>query len=117
MGEIAAASEQQSLGVQQIDQSIDCMNSVTQQVAASAEESASAAEELSAQATEMQAMVRKFQLSEPGSSAGTSSRMVARLVVAGPTAQGPRPGGPHRRGGDPPRSGRGRSDDLVAWSM
>lgn len=62
--EIAAASAQQSQGVQQINQAIEQMNVVTQGVAANAEESAAAAEELAGQSTSLSAMVGEFQLSE-----------------------------------------------------
>jgi methyl-accepting chemotaxis protein len=57
VGEIAAASIEQSSGVDQINKAINEMNQVTQQVAASAEESASAAEELNAQSEQMKGMV------------------------------------------------------------
>jgi methyl-accepting chemotaxis protein len=60
--EIAAASEQQSQGVDHINTAIEQMNQVTQQTAANAEESASAAEELSGQANEMNSMIGSFQL-------------------------------------------------------
>src|SRR5690606_8450005 len=64
MGEIAAASEQQSDGVEQITTAVEQMNGVTQQVAANSEESASAAEELSGQAERVRQLVSSFQLSE-----------------------------------------------------
>ncbi len=57
VGEIAAASREQAQGASQINDAIGRMDKVTQQNAASAEESASAAEEMSAQSEEMLAMV------------------------------------------------------------
>jgi len=60
MGEIVAASEQQSQGVRQINTAVEQMNQVTQQVAANSEESASAAQELSSQAEEMKSLVSRF---------------------------------------------------------
>ena len=63
MAEIAAASDQQSQGVEQINSAIEQVNQVTQQTAANAEESAGAAEELSGQAGEMQNLVASFKLS------------------------------------------------------
>jgi methyl-accepting chemotaxis protein len=62
IAEIAAASDQQSQGVEQINTAIEQMNQVTQQTAANAEESASASEELSGQANEMNGMVGSFHL-------------------------------------------------------
>jgi methyl-accepting chemotaxis protein len=63
MSEIAAASEQQTHGIDQISVAVDQMNQVTQQNAAGSEESASAAEELSAQAEELRSLVNHFKLS------------------------------------------------------
>lgn len=63
MAEIAAASEQQSQGIDQVNTAVQQMNQLTQASAANSEESASAAEELSSQAQEMQAMVANFQVS------------------------------------------------------
>ena len=50
VGEIAAASEEQAQGIEQVNTAVAEMDKVTQQNAANAEESASAAEELNAQA-------------------------------------------------------------------
>lgn len=54
INEIASASQEQSHGVDQINNAVTEMDSVTQQNAASAEESASASEELSAQSEAME---------------------------------------------------------------
>ncbi|MDE3173956.1 MAG: MCP four helix bundle domain-containing protein, partial [Gemmatimonadota bacterium] len=62
MAEVAAASEQQTQGIVQINAAVDQMNAITQQVAASSEESASSSEELSGQADRMRAMVGEFRL-------------------------------------------------------
>jgi methyl-accepting chemotaxis protein len=57
VGEIAAASQEQAQGVDQINQAALDMDKVTQQVASSAEESAAASEELSSQSETMRGMV------------------------------------------------------------
>jgi methyl-accepting chemotaxis protein len=57
-GEIAAASQEQAQGVEQINKAVSGMDKVVQQNAASAEESASAAEEMNAQATQMKEYVQ-----------------------------------------------------------
>jgi methyl-accepting chemotaxis protein len=62
MGQIAAASYQQSESVGQITTAVGEMNRVTQQMAANAEESAGAADELASQAKEMSSMVASFKL-------------------------------------------------------
>ena len=79
MAEIAAASEQQTDGVDEINSAVDEMNGVTQTTAASAEESASAAEELTGQAARMSELVGSF-------------RIRREPVSAAPTARGSRPG-------------------------
>ncbi len=61
--EISASSDEQSRGIEQINEAVSQMNHVTQQNAANSEESASSAEELSSQASEMRSMVSAFALS------------------------------------------------------
>ncbi len=58
--EIAAASQEQSEGVGQINKAVAEMDKVVQKNAATAEESASAAEEMNAQAQQMKAFVAKL---------------------------------------------------------
>ena len=53
VGEIAAASQEQAQGIDQINKAVAEMEKVTQQVAANAEESASASEEMNAQAEQL----------------------------------------------------------------
>jgi methyl-accepting chemotaxis protein len=68
MDEIAAASQEQSQGISQINKAISQMEQVTQQNAASAEESASASEELSAQAQNLRDIVQQLVYLVNGSS-------------------------------------------------
>jgi methyl-accepting chemotaxis protein len=60
MAEISAASQEQTQGVDQVNQAMIQMQTLTQQNAASAEESASASEELSSQADSMKQVVREL---------------------------------------------------------
>jgi methyl-accepting chemotaxis protein len=60
MDEIAAASQEQSQGISQINKAITQMEAVTQQNAANAEESASASEELNAQAGNLREIVQQL---------------------------------------------------------
>lgn len=62
IGEIAAASDEQALGIGQISRAMEEMNRVTQQNAASAEESASSSEEMNAQARMMRSLVADLAL-------------------------------------------------------
>jgi methyl-accepting chemotaxis protein len=71
INEIAAASQEQSQGIEQVNTAVAQMDKVTQQNAANAEESASAAEELSSQAEELQGMVGQFALSQTTQGKGT----------------------------------------------
>ena len=87
MAEIAAASEQQTEGVGQINGAVEEMNTVTQRSAASSEESASSAEELSSQAERMQALAGRFTLTSAGSAPQRGPARSAR--VAGDRARGP----------------------------
>jgi methyl-accepting chemotaxis protein len=64
MAEIAEASEQQDMGIGQVNRAVEQINQLTQQIAASAEESASAAQEMSSQSEEMRSMVAGFHLSK-----------------------------------------------------
>ena len=62
MGEIAAASQEQTLGIEQINQSITQMDQVTQQNAALVEEAAAAAQSLQEQASGLSQVVSVFKL-------------------------------------------------------
>ena len=62
VAEIAAASEQQDLGINQVNKAVDQLNHLTQHNAANAEESASAAEEMSSQSEKMRSLVAGFRL-------------------------------------------------------
>jgi len=80
MAEIAAASDQQSQGIGQVNTAMEQMNQLTQSNAANSEESTSAAEELSAQAEEMRVMVAGFKITN----ATRSARSTPPPVVARP---------------------------------
>ncbi len=73
VGEIAAASQEQSQGINQINTAMTQMDKVTQQNAANAEESASASEELNAQAEQMKGAVNELVTLVGGNSSQTQS--------------------------------------------
>jgi methyl-accepting chemotaxis protein len=60
IGEIAAASQEQSRGIVEVNKAVSDMDVVTQQNAANAEESASASAELNAQAQQMRGFVEEL---------------------------------------------------------
>jgi methyl-accepting chemotaxis protein len=90
IAEIAAASNEQALGIEQVNTAVAQMNTVTQQNAANSEESASAAEELNAQAAELSNMVGTFKLSTGG---GKPQRSQPKLSGPSPSSSpsGPKP--------------------------
>jgi methyl-accepting chemotaxis protein len=74
VGEIAAASGEQSQGIEQINIAINQMDKVTQANAANAEESASASEELSSQAETMNGVVNELAALVGGNTDRTASK-------------------------------------------
>jgi len=88
IAEIAAASNEQAQGIEQVNTAVAQMNTVTQQNAANSEESASAAEELSSQAAELASMVGAFTLS---SSAGARRVSERPAIARKPAASLPAP--------------------------
>ncbi|MDB5850102.1 MAG: hypothetical protein JWP29_3854 [Rhodoferax sp.] len=91
MGEISAASSEQSQGVKQVGEAVTQMDQATQQNAALVEQSAAAASSLSTQATELVRAVSVFRL--PGDSArgerAASAAPALRAVPAPAAASRP----------------------------
>ena len=96
ISEIAAASQEQAQGINQINLAMSQLDRVTQSNAASAEESASASEELSAQAESMTAMVNELVALVNGAGGNGLGRSGNPLLdQAGgsrPALAGPKPG-------------------------
>jgi methyl-accepting chemotaxis protein len=82
VNEIAAASQEQAQGVDQINKAVSQMDKVTQQNAAAAEESASASEELNAQAGSMKEVVSEL-VAIVGGKASTAVEKHSNEVDAG----------------------------------
>ncbi|MEA3086234.1 MAG: methyl-accepting chemotaxis protein [Paraburkholderia sp.] len=82
MGEIAAASQEQSKGIGQVNQAVTQMDEVTQQNAALVEQAASAASSLESQANHLKASVWMFRL-DVSTDAG-ARRAVAQASNAAP---------------------------------
>jgi methyl-accepting chemotaxis protein len=70
VAEIAAASNEQARGIEQVNTAVMDMDKVTQQNAANAEESASASEEMNAQAEQMKVVVGELVVLVGGNGAG-----------------------------------------------
>jgi methyl-accepting chemotaxis protein len=91
VSEIAAASQEQAQGIEQVNIAVAEMNKVTQQNTATAEETASASEELSAQAEEMKRFVAVLAVMVDGKPAGSNGghHTVRRPSAAGYAGQAP----------------------------
>ena len=119
MGEITAASQEQSSGIEQVNQTVTQMDEVTQQNAALVEEASAAARSLEEQAIGLANAVAVFKLVEVKQSGvmvtstpptparqapKTSARPMAR-VAAKPGATPTKPGVLHKRGANGAPSG------------
>ena len=82
MGEISAASNEQSLGVAQIGEAVQQMDQVTQQNAALVEEMAAAASSLKSQAQDLVGTVAVFKLGGSDAPRNTASPELTRSHVA-----------------------------------
>jgi len=87
VAEIAAASGEQSQGIDQVNTAVGQLDQVTQQNAANSEESASAAEELSAQAEELRNLVAAFTITNAASSAPSKAATATQSAKAAPAAK------------------------------
>jgi|APLak6261675998_1056109.scaffolds.fasta_scaffold00021_30 methyl-accepting chemotaxis protein len=90
MGEIAAASVEQSSGIDQVNTAITSMDEVTQQNAALVEQAAAAAESLVDQAVGLMDTVSAFKLSRGSAYASTSVRDL-RTIASPAQLKGPKP--------------------------
>jgi len=92
MGEISAASSEQSLGVAQVGEAITQMDQSTQQNAALVEEMAAAASSLKSQAQDLVQTVAVFRLSQ-----GQSATVFGAPRVGTPMSAGSKPAVPARK--------------------
>ncbi|RZT29325.1 methyl-accepting chemotaxis protein [Cupriavidus agavae] len=125
MGEISAASAEQSSGIEQVNQAVAQMDEVTQQNAALVEQAAAAAGSLQDQAGRLMESVSTFRLSDedgapalalpaPGAAASTApaARPAARPAVRPPVARSK----PATRGNAKSRAAKAAGTALVAAS-
>ncbi|MFP5305621.1 MAG: methyl-accepting chemotaxis protein, partial [Gammaproteobacteria bacterium] len=91
IGEISAASQEQSSGIEQVNQAIAQMDQVTQQNAALVEEAAAAAKSMEEQAGGLSAVVGRFRLAAALlAQAGPAPAETRAALPAAPRAAGPR---------------------------
>ncbi|VWC63421.1 membrane protein [Burkholderia lata] len=86
MGEIAAASEEQSGGIDQVARAVAQMDEVTQQNAALVEEAAAAAQSLDEQAGRLRETAAVFQLDDDTSRSGGTTPVAVRHAPRAPSA-------------------------------
>ena len=84
MGEISAASREQSQGVAQVGDAVAHLDRATQQNAAMVEQSAAAAQALKQQAAQLAEVVSVFHLSQaaPGSAQAAAARRASSASLA-----------------------------------
>ncbi|MBY4898422.1 methyl-accepting chemotaxis protein [Cupriavidus sp. AU9028] len=89
MGEISAASAEQSSGIEQVNKAVAQMDEVTQQNAALVEEAAAAAGSLEDQAARLMASLARFRLAQAellGGAAAEPARLAPAFTSAAPAA-------------------------------
>ncbi|MDM8356906.1 methyl-accepting chemotaxis protein [Pandoraea communis] len=82
MGEISAASDEQSGGIEQVNQAVTQMDTVTQQNAALVEQAAAAAASLEDQTSALREEMARFQLGDEGPAHGGGRRPALHAVGA-----------------------------------
>ncbi|EIL92360.1 Cache sensor-containing methyl-accepting chemotaxis sensory transducer [Rhodanobacter fulvus Jip2] len=82
VAEIAAASQEQSSGIDQVNRAVMQMDEVTQQNAALVEEASAAARAMQEQANELQRQMTFFRLGEPATAASVSAAPRPRAATA-----------------------------------
>lgn len=106
VGEISSASDEQALGISQINQGLNQVELVTQQNTANAEETASAAEELNSRIKQLRQLVSRFKIKEGTTVEPTSP---SRRSIA--PKQIPQPQQPTESWGN--RQDKGKADRVV----
>jgi methyl-accepting chemotaxis protein len=84
MGEITAATQEQSNGIEEVNQAITQMDEMTQQNAALVEQAAAAAESMQEQAQKLAAAVSIFKLNEDGQQARRPAPRPVRVAAPAP---------------------------------
>ncbi|WP_256361280.1 methyl-accepting chemotaxis protein, partial [Methylomonas koyamae] len=82
--EIAAASQEQSAGVSQVNNAMNQMNQITQQNASASEELAATAEEMTGQSEQLQSLMAFFKIGHGGSGARRAKSVSRRVEKVKP---------------------------------
>jgi methyl-accepting chemotaxis protein len=111
IAEIAAASQEQAMGINQVNVAVMQLDQVTQSNAAQTEELSSTAQALAGQAGELQAMVGRFKLGDGGRAGGALPGPPVGIGAARPAAARPVPRG--RRALDAGRGPVRKTDEVL----
>ena len=109
VAEIAAASREQSSGIEQVNRAVMQMDELTQQNAALVEEATAASQAMAEQVRGLNEMLARFQVGVAEIAASTSARSatVARTAAAGASARA------ERRGASRPWAARAKSKPAI----
>jgi methyl-accepting chemotaxis protein len=115
VSEIAAASEEQSRGIEQVNRAVTLMDQVVQSNAAQTEELSSTAQNLTGQARELQELVQRFRVAEAAPDLGAERVPATRRPRPKPalvrSGNGDRPKPPEPT----PVAGRPSKRSTAAW--
>jgi len=103
VSEIAAASEEQSLGIEQVNQAVTQMDQVVQSNAAQTEELSSTAQTLAGEARQLEELVRRFRVAAESSGPAPEREAPERRPKVRPTLA-PRGNGDRSKGPQPARA-------------
>ncbi|MBD9358471.1 methyl-accepting chemotaxis protein [Methylomonas sp. EbA] len=78
--EIAAASQEQSAGVSQVNNAMNQMNQITQQNASASEQLAATAEEMTGQSEQLQSLMAFFKIGQAAPSAGRAVKKAPKRI-------------------------------------
>jgi methyl-accepting chemotaxis protein len=91
IGDIAIASSQQALGIEQINKAVAMMDDVVQQTAATAEEAAAQSQEMRQQANVLETVVQKLEAMVGISATPPSPPVAAKAKAVPPSPSRPKP--------------------------
>ncbi|MGQ0647305.1 MAG: methyl-accepting chemotaxis protein [Gemmatimonadaceae bacterium] len=116
VAEIAAASREQSVGIEEVNRAVTQMDKVTQSNAAQTEELSATAGTLAQQARDLQQLVSWFQLDgSPTSGTPVARKEAHRAVPARPMARRPKPAGQVRKAPELATANAADDDGFVEF--
>ena len=118
MGEITAASQEQSSGIEQVNQTVTQMDQVTQQNAALVEEAAASAKALEDQAEGLSKSIAAFKLarSAPGAIVAAAPARTAPAKALRVVSAPAKPAAAPKSNGAKPAAGNGHAAESGHWA-